>query len=404
MKKIWIYCFLYGKKQVKQKSFLVLLLILPILVGFCAHLQRTTDTSIRIGLYISENTLQTLDSPMDSHGPTLPTVSDLIQRLTEETYHIGDAAILFYPCDTLSQLENDVAKGSAECGYVIPDSLYISLQQNEKNHLIQVVTSPTTTLSAVTNEMVYASLFREYARYTLQDYLWKESPLFADANGDISAADRTSFFQHVSDLYEKYLTNDSTFCFTYDTDSRTPDSTHALGSDTINPDVSTLDSTNFKPDNDHAPSILLSPVRGLIALFIMIAGFTGGYSYYHEKENHVYDNRTSHAVRRLQALSIFIPTFLISVMGLFCLLFSHGFTSLTQELPAMAYYDLIVVLFIWILMQLIPNKLLFVSFIPIFVLGSCVFTPIFIDITTYLPMLKPVQYLFLPYYYLISLS
>ena len=381
MKKFLIYFKLYTKRQLKQISFLLLLVSLPILVSFLTSLQKTEDTSISVALYVTHSD----DTPMHTTAAPLPEVSDLITNLMEDSHRIGDAVLHFYTCDSLETLDLDVQTGKAECGYLIPDSLYHSLAANKKSHLIQVITSPSTTLSMVTNEMVYASLFREYALYTLQNYLLQESPFSTGTLQTSISSDKKGFLTRVKDLYANHLTDGSTFSFSYDTAN-------------VSPDKIPMENTISMNTND---SILLAPIRGLIALFIMIAGFCGGYFYYNDKENHVYDNRTPGAILRLQALSIFIPTLLISIMGLFCLQFSHLRTSIGSELLRFLWYDALVVLILWLLLQFLHSKLLFVSCIPVFVLGSCIFTPIFIDVTTYLPMLKPLQYLFLPYYFLI---
>jgi len=381
MKKI-ITCFsLYTKRQLKHISFLILLVSLPLLVSVLSTLQRVENTSISIALYVTHTNPVAVATGITP----LPEVSDLTDDLLKNSHKIGDTVLHFYLCNALEDLELDVQTGRAECGYIIPDSIYHSLSMNKKNHLIQVITSPSTTLSMVTNEMVYASLFRPYALYTLQDYLLQESPFSTGALQASVTSDKARFLTRISDLYNSYLSDGSTFSFSYDALNSSTDKIHT------EKDMSITTSN----------AIFLAPIRGLIALFIMVAGFCGGYFYYNDKENHVYDNRTPGAILRLQALSIFIPTFLISIMGIFCLQFSHMRTSIGSELLRFLGYDALVVLILWLLLQFLHNKLLFVSCIPVFVLGSCVFTPIFIDITTYLPMLKPLQYLFLPYYFLI---
>lgn len=398
MKKIVFYLFFYTKRQLKQRSFLLLLLLLPVLVGIFSHAQQNETSTISIALYLTqEDASQKVSlSSSDSIRPSLPEVSALLDTLLKESHRIGDSSVRFYLCDNLETLENDVQTGKAECGYCIPDTLYEFLSENQKHHLIQVVASPATTLSNLTNEILYASLFREYALYTLQTYLVQESPFSAGALLSEVASNPSGFFTLTADLYHRYLTDGSTFCFSYDERdvSNSKDYNTTVGHDTGN-ENELINTSALQSD-----SMLLSPIRGLIALFIMIAGFCGGYFYYNDKENHVYDNRTYGAIHRLQALSILIPTALISMMGLFCLYASHKNASLPKEIGSLLAYDFLVILVLWLLLKLFKNKLLFVSCIPVFVLGSCVFTPIFVDITAYLPMLKPLQYLFLPYYYL----
>ena len=372
MKAFFTYLYLYAKRQFKQFTFVFLLCLVPFCIGGFAHLQKTAPSQIRVALYIDRsNTVIETDTVEKS---MLPDVSDTLEALVMQENMPSEMNLQFYLSDSVSSLKNDVATNKAECGYLIPDTLFVSMKNKNKNHLIQVITSPSTTLTPVLNEMLYAKLFQSFSLYLLKDYIISESPLSHTIN-------QQELLQKTDALYQLHLSDDSTFAFTYAT-------------------LNTNETASPVPYE----AISLSPIRGILALFILLAGFCGAALYMKEKENHIYDNRPIAFTYRIQILSICIPMLLLSIMGLFSLFFAGLFTSFMKEFFALLLYLMLTTFILTIFTRLIRNRLYLLSSIPVLLFGSLVFTPVFVDITTFIPGLKPVSYLFLPYYYLMFFS
>lgn len=347
MKKLFTYLLYFTKRQLKQISFCLLLILLPCCTYVFSQMNLNRDTSIHVALYSGSDD-----------------ADSLIEKLTNR-----DGNIYFYKCADEDSLYQDVSTGRAECGYLIPSTLYRSLDANQKNNLIQVVVSPSSTLTNVINEVVYSELFEEYALHLLENFIRNESPL--PTLGSFKSAD--SYIDKAAQVYRSHLTDGSTFHFIYQSAYQK--------------------AVTVK-------YILIAPIRGFISLFIFLSAFCGCIHFYNDKENHVYDNRTKRSIYHLQILSITIPTLLMSLVGLFCLFFAGIMNRIWMEISIILIYNLLVILFVFLLSCIIHKKYAFISTIPVFLLGSILFTPIFIDISAFIPSMKPIQYLFLPFYYL----
>ncbi len=347
MKSFFIYLLYFTKRQLKQISFCLLLILLPCFTYVFSQMNANRDTSIHVALYSDSDTVDSL-------------IEKLIKR---------EGNLYFYQCADEASLYQDVSSGRAECGYLIPSTLYRSLDANQKNNLIQVVVSPSSTLTNVINEVVYSELFEEYTLHLLQNFIRNDSPL--PALGSIKSADL--YIDKAAQDYRSHLTDGSTFHFIYKS--------------TYQKEVT-------------AKYILIAPIRGFVSLFIFLSAFCGCIHFYNDKENHVYNNRTKRAIYHLQILSITIPTSLMSLVGLFCLFFAGIMDRAWMEIIIILLYDLMVILFVFLFSCIIQKKYILISAIPVFLVGSIIFTPIFIDISAFIPSIKPVQYLFLPFYYL----
>lgn len=355
MGKIAATVYFFTKRQLKQVSFLGILLLFSIFTLLFAQSSQTEDPRISVALY----------TPVESEN----TASfDLVQKLSAT-----NGNFTFYHCDSEEELYTDVSTAKAECGYIFPTDLFEKLDLNKKNNLVDVVVSPSTTMNKIINEVVYAEVFEEYSLHLLTGYLLNESPLSADFPQALSPG---SLEHEIETLYRSHMTDGSTFSFAYHTKA-----------------------TNLGTDSSEKTSLLLTPIRGLIAVFIFLSGFCGATNYYKDSEAHVFDNRTLRVKHSLRLLSISIPVFLSSAAGFLCLVSADLSQGILPELIALFAYSLLVIVFCTTLSLLVPNTLLFSSLIPIFMLGSLIFTPVFIDVAIFLPALKPVSRLFIPYYY-----
>ncbi len=342
-----IYLLYYIKRQMKQISFCLLLILLPCVTFAFSHMYSEDDTSICVALYTDSDELDSI-------------IEKLINR---------EGTIFFYRCSNEVSLYQDVSTGHAECGYVFPSTLYDSLDADHKNNLIQVIISPYSTLTKVINEVVYSEIFEEYSLHLLEEFIENESPITM-----MNSNKSTKYYiDKAVKLYHDHLMDGSTFRFIYESPYQKP--------------------ITIK-------SILMTPIRGFISLFILLAAFCGCIRFYNDKENHIYDNRAKYALPHLLILSITVPTILMSIVGLFCLFFTGIMNDFWIETLILGVYNLLVILFVFFLGSMIRKKMIFISTIPIFLIGSILFTPIFLDISAILPSMKAVQYLFLPFYYL----
>lgn len=71
-----------------------------------------------------------------------------------------------------------------------------------------------------------------------------------------------------------------------------------------------------------------------------------------------------------------------------------------QELLAMGGYTAAVIVFSWLMRLICRRAEVIYCLLPVLLIGSLVFCPVFVDISRYLPGLGGVGRIFLPWYYL----
>ena len=134
-------------------------------------------------------------------------------------------------------------------------------------------------------------------------------------------------------------------------------------------------------------NFLLSPLRGLLCLFVMICSFTG--TIYH-----IEDKKRGQTLFFTKQVVIFDG----SLIMIFQLILFKIYTNLLFELFAIILFSISLYHFTDILAGLTKSTDYFVCFIPILIILSLIFTPIFLNLAIF----KPIQMLFPSYYYLTS--
>lgn len=332
--------FITIKRYLKKPGFLILLFLMLTFSLFLKFDTKEQSSGIEVAFFC--------DSTKDGER--------LISRL--EDYE----GLFHFEClESEEAVYTMVGRGNYECGYLLPDDLLEELLSGNHKEQITVVTSPSTTMAVVINETVYSLVFEELAKDILLSYL-KDSSVVSDSYGTaFSSSD-------VLSLYELYRNNGSTFRFDYD------------GAP--------------KDYQLSVTSILLSPTRGLIAVFVLLGGFSSVLSLYKEEKNPLF-NKTG-----VKWIHIITPMLLLSFCGFLILLILNIPENLLFEFFTILGYLILCSLFLRLLHKIIKSQTLFATLIPVYVLGCLIFTPVFFNISLFIPALKPVSYFFLPYYYL----
>ncbi len=348
------------KQYIRKPEYLLLLLSLPILTILISHVSKAEEQPILAVCYIpsvSEETLNdmTYDSYTPCHVDTALTL--LAHRL--QRY---DGLYTFRLCASEQEVYNAVAASRAECGYIFSEDLYRELLDGNLKDLITTVASPSTTMLPVINETVYSLVFEDLSLLSLEQYLAGDSAvstkygvLYDDAM--------------IEELYHRYMLGDSTFRFEYD------------GSP--------------KDYRLTASAVLLSPIRGLLSVLMLLSALTGAISYYRLAENPVFDTW------KVRIGCIVIPVLCTVPVMLLCIYFAGLGVGIGREILFLLLYAAACVIETLLLTLFIKKRVIFTSLLPLLILACLVFTPVFIDLSVFLPALKPLSYLFLPYYYLI---
>lgn len=350
MKKLFFCNLLYIKRCFKKISFMLLLLAIPVLCMILKNSTDTDDSTIRAGLYIEENS---------------EIAQEISKNLTKDY-----TSVVFEICPDLNTLKKKVASKTYECGYVFTDGFQEKINNCETKEIMKVYVSPSTISSALTNEYVFAEIFKIYAIRELMDYIENDESF---KNKDISDLEET-----VIPIYENYLAGDSTFTFEY-----------------INPNDSNMDNTSL------FNSYVLMSVKGVIALLIMFASFMGTLNLYKDNKIGIFYAFNGITKTFAKMSEIFSVTILAAISGLITIYLCGLSDGLFTEIYRLIAYSLICTLYCYLIYKLVPNQYIFTSLIPILILGSIIFCPIFIDFSEIIPFVKYMSWMFAPKYYFV---
>lgn len=348
------------KQFIKEPESFLLLLSLPILTILLSGIGKAQEQAIRVvcylpGISVSDTSEQLLTTDTDS----APDAS--LSTLAEKLYRY-DGLYFFDICTSEQEVFDAVAGNRAECGYLFPTNLYAELLKGNLRELVTTVASPSTTMLPVINETVYSLIFEGLAIDALNQYLSEDSSIAAEYDTLYDKND-------VEELYQKYLLDDSAFHFEY---SGNPEEYRFIKA-----------------------SVLLSPIRGILSVLVLLSAFTGAISFYHLAETSVFNTW------KMRISSVTVPVLYTMPVMLICIYFAGLGTGLVKEFLCILFYGAACILFTLLLTIIIKKRVIFVSLLPLFILACLIFTPVFIDISVFLPAMKPLSYLFLPYYYLI---
>ena len=190
---IWFWLCL--KRQMKSLFFWIQLAVLPCAAVLFSGAAAQEQGVLRIAL-VSE----------EAGGRADEVISDLLSR---------QGSLVFYLCGSRETLVADVEARRAECGFVFQESFEKGLETGKLRRTIELVQSPSTVAGELASEAVSASVMSLVGPSGLEQL--EEQSFFLDAGGQAGM---------MTALYEKFMTNGSTFSFVYNTtgDSQAPES------------------------------------------------------------------------------------------------------------------------------------------------------------------------------------
>ncbi len=340
MKALFIRFYILCKRQLKNPFFLVLLFGFPLFALGIHTLEKNplekSDT-ISIAIYC--------ENP-----------DTFTQNCLEELTHIS--SFHFYKAESLSSLEAQVSSGYAECGYVFPDNFHAILLNGNPKRQITLYTSPSTLFASLSKEVVFACIFRSFAKDIGISYI-KTSPIFDSI--------RENAIPMFSLQYQSYLngTEDTPlFHLIYETISTT------------------------KPV---PPTFVPMPIRGIFAVLLFINALTATIQTLEDKRKKLPISLFS---------SIAVSFLFLTLSGWFTLCLTKNYTSFLQESLTALFYFTLLYIFCSLFSYLCKNTSFITASIPFFALGSIIFCPIFINLSSFLPIFSILEKFFLPYYYI----
>ncbi|NLZ81107.1 MAG: ABC transporter permease [Clostridiales bacterium] len=350
MKKLLLWFYLTCKRNLKKPAYTIFLIGLPLLMVYISNLGSSQNEGlIQVGIYS--------DNP---DSLTKDIINDLVAI---------EGAVGFYLYDKKEDLINHIKNGSLECGYEFPENFKERIDRMNYKASINLFTSPSTVASTIINEIIFGAISKTYGSEIATTYV-KNNSLFNDYE--------ESAVLFTKKQYEFYSTGGGTFRLTYEYLDK--------------------NSNVLLPENNNS----VMPIRGILSVLLFVAGLFASVSWLEEKESGSlsalpnYFHKTS---KYLTLLATLIP---LAVSVLITLKITSTWNGFGKELSALILYLFLILLFCGVLSTFVKNSFTLGSLLPVFSIGSLIFCPIFIDISTLIPMLKVLEKIFLPFYYLVQ--
>lgn len=352
LRRFFVWTGLTAKRLLKKPSFVLILLMLPVVLLVYRAVITEDDGKLHVAVYFEEE--------------------DELSKafLTEMTENVPEQ-FLFYRCEESEDLYSDVAAARAECGYVFSANMAEKILTGEWQGMITAVVSEKTVYAAFVNEIVYNKLNRFLSFEVVKDYLVK-SPDLQLTEAEVERLLAGEFASMVS---KKTLVN------------------------YVTTDVMTGEVVE---DEELAKnvSVLTKPIRGTVAIFVLLTGLAGLVFWYQDDAEGRYRVMARERRPLLSFASILLPTVMAGLAGIVCLAIAGLWTHTATELLSMAVYVWFVAAFCNILRFLIPSVHAVCAIIPILTLISYLCCPILLDVGRLFPAIRFVRAILLPQYYL----
>lgn len=378
MKCMSVWFLLSCKRYLKKVSFLLILLVLPAAAFLVRRLEREEGQEVRIAVCVEDGE--------ESKTKDYPLETELVEILTEEEQNEGEGLFRFYKCGGEEEVKDQVASRQAECGYVISRDLRRKLDRGDYRRCIRVYSAPSTVLSSLSTEVVFASLMKLYGREIFLDYVMETEVLRGieipeeTVKGPEALMNTTEGFDFetlAGELYDKWMNNGSTFRFEYHYGNGT--------------------GTNKDGGREN---VRIFPVRGIVAVYLFLTGLYSAVMLGSDEKKGMFVPLPpgKRGVCRLAVLAA--PVFLGAVSAFGALATGGCLQGVVREVLVMIFYGAAVCVFSYGVKILGRKPQVVCCLIPLFFVGSLLFTPVLVDIRQFFPALGWIEKLFLPSYYL----
>lgn len=343
MKKILVWLELALKRLLLRKGFLALLIALPLLGLFTGYWQTHHTQGVEAGLLKSAD----------------PTAQAAISRLLA-----NDGMFTFILYEQESELLDAVKTRQLETAFIFAPDLTRRLDEGETRNLVRLIRSPATVTHGMAAEIIFSELLNAATPDIIRD-LVTTSGLFQGQEAKVS--------DEILAKYNAYEESGGTFQFNYEY----------------------LDGVRTEEGG-----IPLFPLKGLLAMFIMLTAWINVLNWYKDQEDGVY-GAFSVSFRKLASMiSIYLPVFLMTLAGLGLLLAVYPAGLAFREFLYLLIYGVSISLFLYGIKFFFRTPIAFGALLPAALLGSLAASPVILDLSSLISNLDLLEKLFFPSYYL----
>ncbi len=348
VKKFLLWQYMLNKRLLHKKAFVLLLCLVPLLVWGMGRIAREDSGVMTI--------LLSLEEPEDK----------LAMQLVEEI--LQEDSILRYEMAEPNEAYELVADGKADCAWIFREDFQEKLintftEEGEKVAPIYVVAQEDTVALQLAGTKLYGSVFPHLAQLLCRHFIENQV-----SEGENISEEELQAYYAVSGI------EGDLFQVIYEGNGETGEM---------------LDQ-----------SYLLTPIRGILAVFLLICGLVVTLYYLQDGERGMFAWIPVHKRRGLLYCYLFAAGLDMSVVAVLSLLVCGGKPVSLRELEILMLYLLMTAVFCELMKLLCRNKETLAKWIPLISLAMLGLCPIFLDLGSDFAL----QYLFPPTYYLRALQ
>lgn len=345
MKNMGKWFLLLNKRLYKKVTFLLILVLIPVLVMGYGAVAREESGVLTVALACEGED---------------PTATQIMQELKD-----GSNLIRFVICDDPETARAMVNGQRADAAWIFEDELEeaiyrFALDPARKNAFVQIIEGESTIPLKLVREKLSGVLFARTSRAYYLDYLRQNVPEVKDATDE-----------ELLRYYDDFASEAKFFEFAY------------------------LDG-EIREEDAQSASYLLSPVRGLLAVVIVLGGLAAAMYYIQDEKLGTFSLVAQNRKAPVEFGCQMIAVVNVSAVALIALAFSGLTVSLGRELVLFLLYTVSTALFCMTVRRICGSVGALGTLLPLLVVVMLVVCPVFFD----LGALRTVQYLFPPTYYI----
>ncbi len=351
MKRMGMWILLMTKRLMKKPSFIIILVLLPVILVMYRFIITEDDGTIRACVYVPEG-------------------SEAFTEKLADNLADAEFSARFYLVDSEDDLYSDVIAGRAEVGYILPKDLKERFLTKNWDSAVRMVVSDTSQMAPFVNEFVTVVIYTDMMEEYIADYLVNRSGLeLSDEEirpiireNLLKQADSGSLFDIA---YRDYYKNEE-----------------------------------VSREEVMAENYLMKPIRGTVALFVLLAGLAGLVFWFQDNAEGRFKVMSHEKRPVINYGSLLLPTALSAIVGMVCILIAGLCGNIFLELLTMLLYVIFVTGVCEIIRVIVPSVNAVCAAIPILAIASYLCCPILIDLKKVLPVVSYLRKILPPDYYL----
>ena len=316
------------KRLLKKKSYIVMLLVVPLMVLMLNAMSSADAGLMTIGVYI----------------PGSDEASVYLQQDLED--NPGSFTFIFY--DDEQDMIADVVSQKLTEGWSVPEDfdgvIREMAESGDTASPIQMIIREEGLTHFLAREVLSSRVYPLIARQIASDYI-TENLYQGDATSEQSSI--------ILSIYDSYEINGNLFEMGY------------------------VDGNSVSDAEDN---YLLMPLRGILALWLMLCAIAASMYYLEDEKNglFIWWNSRFGLIRDLMyyLVIIIIP----SIMVLIGLAYGGVYTNTVREVTGLLLYDLVIIVLANIIREIVGSIKALGILTPILILASAIFSPVFIDL------------------------